>query len=346
MRAFAATLIAILTAVLLVPAIARAQSASLTDEWLAYRDRFIAADGRVVDTGNKGVSHTEGQGWAMLFAENFDDRVTFDRVWNWTRDRLRRPDGVLFSWRWDPSAKNPIADVNNATDGDTLIAWALMLAARHWHVPAYAHEARRIIVDIREKLIVPVRGGLVLLPGIDGFTRKDGTVVVNPSYYVYPALEAFPRLDPSPKWARVRIDGLKLLAKARFGKWGLTSDWVAIDRAGAVSPFTEVPPRFGYDAIRIPLYLIWGREATNQRLGDEMRFWDGFADKPIPAWVDVTNDAVAPFAAPNGFRAIIDLARARLHDKPEPPPQIDDNDDYYSASLVLLAGLAGRAAGY
>jgi endoglucanase len=346
MRALAAVFVAILTAVLLVPAIARAQSAALPGEWLTYRDRFIGADGRVVDTGNKGVSHTEGQGWAMLFAENFDDRATFDRVWNWTRDKLRRPDGALFSWRWDPNAKNPIADANNATDGDTLIAWALMLAARRWHDPAYDREARRIVVDIREKLIKPAGGGLVLLPGIDGFTQKDGSVIVNPSYYVYPALEAFPRLDPSPKWARVRIDGLRLLAKARFGKWGLTSDWVTIDRAGAVVPFAQVPPRFGYDAIRIPLYLIWGREATNQRLADEMRFWDGFADKPVPAWVDVTNDAVAPFPAPSGFQAIIDLVRARLHDKPAAPPQIDDKDDYYSASLILLAGLAGRATGY
>jgi endoglucanase len=345
MRAFAAVLIVALTGVLLAPAIAHAQGASLADEWLTYRDRFIDADGRVVDTANKGVSHTEGQGWAMLLAENFDDRATFDRVWNWTRDKLRRPKDGLFSWRWDPDAQKPIADTNNATDGDTLIAWALMLAARHWHAPAYFHEARRIVVDIREKLIKPAAGGLVLLPGLDGFTRKDGSVVVNPSYYVYPALEAFPHLDPSPKWARVRIDGLKLLARARFGKWGLTSDWVTIDSKGAVAPFDQVPPRFGYDAIRIPLYLIWGHEATNRNLADEMRFWDGFTDKPTPAWVDVTDGAVAPFPAPSGFQAIIDLVRARLHGKPVPMPQIDDKDDYYSASLILLAGLAGRATG-
>jgi endoglucanase len=346
MRAFVSVLAAALIAVLLAPAVAQAQSTSLSDQWLKYRDRFVNADGRVLDTGNKGVSHTEGQGWAMLFAESFDDRATFDRVWNWTGDKLRRPDSGLFSWRWDPNAKNPIADTNNATDGDTLIAWALMLAARHWHDAAYAHEARRTIVDIREKLIKPAAGGLVLLPGVDGFTRKDGSVILNPSYYVYPALEAFPRLDPSPKWARVRLDGLRLLAKARFGQWDLTSDWITIDSKGAVAPFTQVPQRFGYDAIRVPLYLIWGREATNQRLADDMRFWDGFGDKAVPAWVDVTNGATAPFPAPDGFQAIIDLVRARLHDKPTLPPQIDDKDDYYSASLILLSAIAGRATGF
>lgn len=339
MRAFAAAVIAVL---LFVP-LARAQDASLTGEWLKYRDRFVMADGRVRDTGNKDVSHTEGQGWAMLFAEEFDDRATFDTIWNWTRDSLRRPDDGLFSWRWDPNAKKPVADANNATDGDTLIAWALTRAARRWRTPAYDDEARRTVVEIRSKLIVRGGGGLVLLPGLDGFERKDGTVLVNPSYYVYPALEAFPRLDPSPEWARLRADGLRLLAKARFGKWGLTPDWVSVDKSGAVVPAAQLPPRFGYDAIRIPLYLIWGREATAQRLAAEMRFWDGFGDRPVPAWVDVTDGAVAPYPAPSGFQAVIDLARARLHDKPTSPPQIDDKDDYYSASLILLSDLAGRA---
>lgn len=336
----------VLIALWLSPSPSRAGDSSLVRDWLAYRDRFIGEDGRVRDTGNKDVSHTEGQGGAMLFAQNFDDRATFDRIWNWTRDRLRRRDGALFSWRWDPAARNPVADPNNATDGDMFIAWALARAASRWHTPAYAAEARRIAVEIREKLIAPAGGGLVLLPGLDGFTQKDGAVMVNPSYYVYPALADILRLDPSPKWARLRADGLKLLSKARFGQWDLPPDWITIDRAGKTAPAAQVPPRFGYDAIRIPLYLIWGREATGQRLAPEMRFWDGFADKPVPAWVDLTTGAVAPFPAPSGFQAVIGLVRARLHDNPAPPPRIADKDDYYSASLILLAGLARQAAGH
>ncbi|HXC29543.1 MAG TPA: glycosyl hydrolase family 8 [Stellaceae bacterium] len=342
MRVFAVARIAIVSALLFLPALARAQDATLAGEWLKFRDRFVGDDGRVRDSGNKNISHTEGQGVAMLFAETFDDHATFDHVWNWTRDKLRQHDGALFSWRWDPDAKNPIADPNNATDGDVLIAWALARATQRWRTPAYAAEARPIIAAIREKLIVSAAGGLVLLPGADGFMRKDGTVIINPSYYVYPALETFPRLDPSPKWARLRYDGLRLLAKARFGTWNLPPDWITIDAAGKLSPSADPPPRFGYNAIRIPLYLVWGHEATRQRLAAEMRFWDGFGDKPVPAWVDVTNGAVAPFPAPSGFQAIIDLVRARLGGKAVPLPQIADADDYYSASLILLANMANR----
>ena len=105
----------------------------------------------------------------------------------------------------------------------------------------------------------------------------------------------------------------------------------------------HLPPRFGFDAIRIPLYLVWGREATGSRLAAMMKFWGGFTDKPMPAWVDVTDGTLAPFAAPSGFYAVVDLARGRLRAQPPPLPQIGDGDDYYSASLILLAGLARRA---
>src|SRR6185312_7176546 len=107
---------------------------------------------------------TEGQGWAMLFAESFDDRATFDRVWGWTRDRLRRPDSALFAWRWDPNGDKPVADSNNATDGDILIAWALVRAAKRWHAPEYTHAARPMLMEIRSKLIERVGDTLVLMP--------------------------------------------------------------------------------------------------------------------------------------------------------------------------------------
>ena len=345
MRRFALRLILGVAALLTLTIVAQAEDATLADEWVKYRGRFVAEDGRVCDTGNKGVSHTEGQGWAMLFAEAFDDRASFDRIWHWTRDTLQRPDSALFAWRWDPNDKNPIADTNNATDGDMLIAWALERASRRWHAADYHDAARRIVIEIREKLITRVADRLVLLPGIDGFVRKDGAVIVNPSYYIYPALADFPRLDGSAEWSRLRRDGLAVLAKAGFGEWDLPADWVVVDKTGGVVPYAQLPPRFGFDAIRIPLYLIWGREATSQRLAPLIKFWNGFADKPVPAWIDVTSDATAPFPAPGGFQAIIDLTRSRFRMKALPLPQIGDSDDYYSASLILLSGLARDAVG-
>ena len=42
-------------------AAARRNRDSLEAGWATYRRAFITSDGRVVDTGNAGISHSEGQ---------------------------------------------------------------------------------------------------------------------------------------------------------------------------------------------------------------------------------------------------------------------------------------------
>jgi endoglucanase len=317
-----------------------AQAPSIAAEWATFRDRFVTEDGRVLDTGNKAVSHTEGQGWAMLFAEAADDRASFAKLWNWTRSKLQRRDNALFSWRYDPADhKKPVADTNDASDGDILIAWALIRAAHRWHDPAYEHAARRIVGDIRRHLLVSAPGGLVLLPGSHGFKDKDGTIV-NPSYYIYPALREFARVEPSPEWARLRAHGLSLLADGRFGRWGLTPDWLDIGKKGSLEPASQFPARFGFEAIRVPLYLIWGREASFERLASYLDFWNDFGPKPAPAWTNLDNNSLAPYAGSTGFQAVAELARGYGQPNQPPLPTIGDKDDYYSASLTLLAALA------
>lgn len=97
--------------------------------WESYKSRFMMPDGRIIDTGNGNVSHTEGQGFAMLLAVANNDRPAFDKLWQWTDKTLRNKENGLFYWRYNPVAPNPVADKNDATDGDTLIAWALAIVA-------------------------------------------------------------------------------------------------------------------------------------------------------------------------------------------------------------------------
>jgi endoglucanase len=332
--------VAFTVALLLLGGAAWAEDDPVAAGWGVYRTRFVTAEGRVLDTGNKAVSHTEGQGWAMLFAEAAGDRASFEKIWTWTRDNLQRRDNALFSWRWDPNGgKAPVADANNASDGDILIAWALIRAARRWNDPNHAHMAHRIVADIRRKLLLTASGRLVLLPGSDGFKGDNGTTVVNPSYYIYPALRDFGRVLPAPEWQRLRRDGLALLADARFGRWGLTPDWVEIGE-GDIAPAGKFPPRFGFEAIRVPLYLIWAGDATVPRLASYLDFWNDFGAKPVPAWADVKDNTLAPYPGSTGFQAIIQLARFYRQPNAAPLPGIGDQDDYYSASLALAAAVA------
>ena len=36
--------------------------------WFLYRNQFLHESGRIIDTGNEGISHSEGQGYGMLMA--------------------------------------------------------------------------------------------------------------------------------------------------------------------------------------------------------------------------------------------------------------------------------------
>lgn len=343
MPSFPARLIWLIVALLsLICPAGVAQTASFATEWAKFHDRFVTDDGRVLDTGNKAVSHTEGQGWAMLFAAAADDRVSFAKLWDWTRSNLQRRDNALFSWRYDPAnSKTPVADANDASDGDILIAWALLRGAHRWDNRDYEQAGGRIVADIRRRLLVKTREGLALLPGARGFKGDDG-FVVNPSYYVYPAFKEFAGVKPSPEWHRLEHDGLRLLADGRFGKWGLTPDWLDIGKDGGLAPAAKFPARFGFEAIRVPLYLVWGRVASLERLASYLDFWNEYGGKPIPAWTDIIDNSVAPYAGSTGFRAVIQLARGYGQANPAPLPAMADNDDYYSASLTLLAALAQR----
>ena len=172
-------------------------------QWEAYKRAFITAQGRVVDTGNGDISHSEGQGYGMLLAVAANDRAAFDLIWGWTRANLMvRPD-ALFAWRWEANARPAVADFNDAADGDILIAWALSEAGEAWRDAAYRVAARRTATDVAHKLIV--KGAVLaslLLPGTVGFSakdRRDGPVA-NLSYWVFPAFARLKLVAPEVDW--------------------------------------------------------------------------------------------------------------------------------------------------
>jgi endoglucanase len=312
-------------------------------QWAAFRDRFVSAEGRVRDTGNGDISHSEGQGYAMLFAETFEDRRAFESLAQWTRANLRRADG-LHAWRWRPGVASPVDDPNNATDGDLAIAWALLRAGERWVEPEWRREGTRIAGAVLRRLVVEVGGRCLLLPGARGFLHAD-RVVVNPSYYAFPALHALSRAVPDRAWGKVMEDGVALLREARFGRWGLTPDWVELRRgrgAGAARPAEGWPARFSYDAVRVPLHLAWAGMTEEPAMRAAAAFWTDPALPVRPAWADLASGDVAPYAAPAGIEAVAQLtAAAQAGGRPvRVLPTVTRSPDYYSAALALLTRIA------
>ncbi|MCS6787513.1 MAG: glycosyl hydrolase family 8 [Thiobacillaceae bacterium] len=301
-------------------------------QWRLWRARFVDVQGRVIDNGQGGVSTSEGQGYGMLLAAAAGDAVSFERIWRWTRRHLAVRNDGLHAWRYHPL--RGVEDDNAATDGDLLIAWALACAAERFGRAEYRTQAQALAVTIRRRLVVDSPSGPILKPGPRGFDRPEGPVV-NLSYWVFPAFDALARIDPDPVWPALRASGLHLLRQARFGRWGLPPDWLQL--GSILRPAAGWPARFGYDAMRIPLYLIWAGERDEELLAPFRNFWATYAcTGRLPAWTDFEQDAVDAWGEFAGVRAIAKLLGLRL---PGPEPTLD-RLDYYPAVLVLLADLA------
>lgn len=309
-------------------------------EWRTFAARFITAEGRVLDTGNGGVSHTEGQGYGMLLAVAFDDPAAFGRVWSWTRDHLAVRDDGLFAWKWDErAAAGPIPDRNSAADGDLLIAWALARGARRWADAGYAEAARRLAAAVRAGLVRHSAGWTVILPGQDGFAH-DGVATVNPSYWVFPALPEMAAVDPDPAWAALDQDGRRLLATARFGPARLPPDWLEL--GPTLRPSPRFPRIFGYNAVRVPLYLAWaGGPDSDGLLAPFRALWTAAAAAPpMQAETDLDRPEKHGHPASAGATAVAQLT---LYSGSGPAPNfpaLAADADYYSAVLLLLAKLA------
>ncbi len=306
-------------------------------QWQQYKSHFITSEGRVIDTGNGNISHSEGQGIGMLLAASMDDRPAFDNLWQWTRSNLQVRGDHLFRWRRRPGVATQREDPNNATDGDILIAWALLEGFRRWSSPSLKQEALLILGDIKRRLIRRWRQQPVLLPGERGF-EHDGGLTINLSYWIFPALKRFAREDPDPIWRQLTESGLKLLAQARFGRWQLPPDWLELKDQPALS--SRHDPVFGYNAIRIPLYLAWAGYLEPGRFGPYLAFWK-HTDDFMPAWTNLDNNCIDSYDAPPGFKAVHALIRVQVKKQWwRRLPSVSDDNNYYSASLTLLSKLA------
>ena len=315
-------------------------SAADREQWDVFKSRFLSPEGRVIDTGNANVSHTEGQGWGLLFAVGFDDEAAFRTILNWTMQTLRRPHDALHAWRYVPGVQNQVPDQNNATDGDLFIAMALSQAARRWDRSSYADSSAAIGADIVRLLMRTVAGFTVLLPGLQGFEFPRG-VVVNPSYIVFPAMRELAETTHSPAWTRLNQDGLSLILGGRFGRWMLPPDWLLINgKTGVLEPAPGWPPRFSYDAIRVPLYLSWSRQMPVALEEQFHAYWSQNGGT-FPAWTNLQTNEAAIYAAPSGMRAVGLMAEASSGSgEPGPDfPTVASATDYYSAALTLLARL-------
>ena len=312
--------------------------------WRAWKAAHLTADGRVVDGPQQEASHSEGQGYGMVLASAFDDADAFARMHEWTERNLAlRADGLL-SWRWLPHLSDPVPDRNNAADGDLFYAWALLRGGRRWDDAGYMNRAVSIARALTETCIVrdpsdPDR--LLLLPAAAGFAH-DGTVTVNPSYYMPLAMRELADAAGAETLARCARDGEDLLT--RLAQPGLVPDWIEVSADGWV-PSTRLDSNSGYEALRVPLFLVWSGAVSHQAVRQAARAYDRAVrpGQPVPTVLEPVSGVVLESSPDSGYRALAGLLRCAREGGPgaEIPP-FDADQPYYPATLQLLALLAAK----
>lgn len=316
---------------------------SLFTDW---QNRFVSRGGRVIDDANAGISHSEGQGYGMLLAAFAGDRDGFDRLWGWTQDQLGlRADG-LFAWRYEPTTTPRVRDLNNASDGDMLIAWGLAEAADRWDDPECREAGAKIACALMQEAVVESEGRSVLLPGVAGFSQEDRPdgPVINLSYWVFPAFPHLARLAPELDWKGLARSGLDILAELGGSDRQLPTDWTALSGKTPV-PATGFPPLFGWNAIRVPLYLAladrgWGGQRAH--LAPFSALWPNGGSSDPDVLDVIGSTPPRPFGS-SGYRAIPAAVACALDGTPYPADlRHGEAEPYYPATLRLLTLAAAR----
>ncbi|MDQ0513115.1 glycosyl hydrolase family 8 [Ancylobacter amanitiformis] len=319
----------------------RAQTATTlpAEAWRAYMAHFIDDNGRVVDTANGGISHSEGQGYGMLLAYLAGDRSNFERIWSFTRTELLIRDDGLAAWRWDPNSKPHVTDINAASDGDLLIAYSLARAGRSWGIASYVDSAQKIARAIGAKLVLRSGDRLLLLPGASGFSaadRPDGPIL-NLSYWIFETFPVMKQLAPESDWDGVAKTGLELLRIAQLGPARLPPDWIAAPSKGPVTVADGFPPVFGYNSLRISLYLLRAGIADAE-LQDSFRQSWLVENGGAPSVVEIATGRVLTRLTEPGYRMLGAVLACAL-DATRIPDDLRRFEPtlYYPSTLYLLA---------
>ncbi|NJR64652.1 MAG: glycosyl hydrolase [Leptolyngbyaceae cyanobacterium CRU_2_3] len=259
----------------------------LQQSWAAYKQRFIQADGRVVDWEAKARSTSEGQAYAMLRAVLSNDPETFALTLQWAEQNLKRPPAEqnrtdsLWSWHWGQNDQDgwEILDQNFASDADVDAATALILAGRRWNRSDYLQLAQTKLKDLWSSSTItlprsPHTSETVryLLPGpLKSFQPQPDRIYLNPSYFAPYAFRLFAQVDSERDWLSLVDSSYQALEESsRVSLVGLPSDWVALNtKTGKFEPLPlniHLRSIYSFDA-----YRVWWRISLDANWFKETR---------------------------------------------------------------------------
>ena len=312
--------------------------------WPQFVSRFVNSKGAVIDTGNRGISHSEGQGYGMVLAVAAGDKSVFDKMWSFTRQNLQVRKDNLLAWRYRHRSFTPVSDKNNATDGDILIGWALLEAADSGFGKELRPQGLAVLASVKKLLFQHPDFGQIILPGEKGFVEENRRykVTINPSYWVTPALERLAILDGDPIWSELLESGRKIWNLAAGNRYKLPGDWVSLSMKNSqLTASNKFKYQFGYNSIRIPLYALWSGQPQGdlaRSIVEHARPGTKTANGQKLGQVNLVTGRVTGRFSAMGYGAIEALVNCQSFGVPIPEHLKSILDkDYYPAVLQLLS---------
>lgn len=284
--------------------------------WQTFVERFVQADGRVLESSLlANHSTSEGQSYALFFALVANDQARFEQIWRWSASNLSAGDPAtnLPAWLWGQGKDGQwgVQDKNSASDADLWFVYALLEAARLWQRADYQADAERLLANIEAHEVVSLPGlGAMLLPGPISFAQPDHLWRINPSYLPLPILRRLDKHNSKGPWREVANNTATMLKQA--APKGYIADWVGYRGTATDRGIFVIDPFKGqigsYDAIRV--YLWAGMTAPADPLAksilaslDGMSQATGSSGIP-PETVKVVSGAVQG-GGPFGFSAAL-----------------------------------------
>lgn len=330
-------------------------------QWQSFRQHFVSDGGRVLDRSAEQMPTTsEGQSYAMFFALVANDRSSFDRLLNWTRNNLAAGDlsAHLPAWQWGHHADGrwDVLDSNSASDSDLWIAYSLLEAGRLWREPRYSAQGKLLALRILREESVSLPGlGLTLLPGAVGFQPAAGMARLNPSYLPLQLVARMAQALPDSDWPRLQASSERLILDS--APLGFAPDWVVYRSGKGLVADTPDKAVGSYNAIRVYLWagMLAADAPPRARLLKKLQpmarlvAQSGQPPETVDSRSGKTRNsapvgfsmALLPFLAASGEQQALQTQLLRLEAMP-----LSDRPDAYYDHVLTLFGLGWQQQRY
>ena len=305
-----------------------------------FLDRYVLPDGRVQRIDEGGDTVGEGQAYGMLLAAALGDESRFDLIWEWTKDNLQRPDGLI-SFLWQDGE---VVDPEAASDADVDAARALLVASCEFDRPELRDEA----VELGRAILAEQTASFADAPVlVAGPWAVEEPITINPSYFSPATFAALGEASGDRQWGELSATSRSISEMLMNDQTPLPPDWARLEGDEPVPiglpDDPEAPPKFSFDAVRTLVRLAEDPDPEGRQIAAVA--WPVFEGQD-PAEItvehdlsgepagDTRNPVVLVAAAGAAHAAGEDGARDRLLDAAEAADQ--QSPTYYGGAWVAL----------